>query len=927
MHNFRLSETSNSSGSVVNYDHFGTNYLFTKEAAEAQHVSNSSLDYNGIRNDLTDGHETSVRFPGGTVAELYLDPGDINGHFSSDSIDYVNSIGKKSSLVSTQSFLEQAADNRWSVTFVLPTKRYLEKLNNDDTLAIYDEIYTYVTNVLQSAKNLGVEVDGFEVGNEWYFTGGLVALTPSQYGKIASHVALATNRAIADAAEANKPYIAIQTTKDYVTFSYGDSEDGFDNNDDHIGDIDEDNSATYNNLNDKRSYKPHEDLDEIVVELQALGAARVIDAVVGHFYSHNNGNAGSFNDYVTSDPSLKDQGIFEQLEYLETELGNELIKVISEWNVHTYINTSESYQNEYWGVRQVDPIMTMFGVMMAEGIDQANFWTVQSNIWNDLVLWGGGVSQAGGTSRRSATQDILDLMSDNLIGTRVLDVNGKVSDLKGSDRWDANAKDAASGLAGWVDGTEIRVHAYSSDEKTVFYFNSRMEKSETIQVDLGNYIGNGSASTLIELTRMKVDDLGEIKSHSVNSHTTAITTDTYTLNQFQDISSITLAPYETISIEVIYYPSLTKGETEVGHAGEDLMFGASGNDTMIGRDGTDRLYGRFGNDVLEGGAGSDYIEGGNGSDSIYGGLGDDKILGGKGQDFLSGGDGRDVFYFANGDGHDIVSDFASGIDQLVIENTSYDSLLDIPIGWFKVSSGGDLIVSHAGVQITFKFTAEFQVTYSDIYQEISPEFVLRPQCTLPDFSWQTSVAGKSDSNDKIYGSEGNDIIYGNGGNDTIYGNGGNDIIYGNEGNDTIYGNKGYDVIHGGAGDDAIYGQSQGNQLFGGEGNDLIDAGAHGSTVDGGAGADHIYAAMTKGGGHVLTGGAGADIFEFRYESSTKVDDAIITDFNTAEDTLVVMGQPIDLNAVPAGFTLTDTGDDLRLDYGDNDFVLLQGVIL
>jgi len=65
-----------------------------------------------------------------------------------------------------------------------------------------------------------------------------------------------------------------------------------------------------------------------------------------------------------------------------------------------------------------------------------------------------------------------------------------------------------------------------------------------------------------------------------------------------------------------------------------------------------RLAGREGNDVLRGGSSADWLEGG------------------RGDDTLSGGAGADSFVFAHGDGRDVVLDFLSGMDRILLKGVA-----------------------------------------------------------------------------------------------------------------------------------------------------------------------------------------------------------------------------------------------------------------
>lgn len=164
-----------------------------------------------------------------------------------------------------------------------------------------------------------------------------------------------------------------------------------------------------------------------------------------------------------------------------------------------------------------------------------------------------------------------------------------------------------------------------------------------------------------------------------------------------------------------------------GEAGNDTLFGGSGNDTLDGGIGNDTLVGGTGADaliggdgfdtasyassamsvyvnlatntgvygdaqgdtfsginkivgsnyadglvaddsgvVLDGGAGDDYLVGGAGLDVLIGGSGSDTLVGGAGLDVLTGGSGADYFKFNWGDGLDLVTDFQSGMDKIIL---------------------------------------------------------------------------------------------------------------------------------------------------------------------------------------------------------------------------------------------------------------------
>ncbi len=176
---------------------------------------------------------------------------------------------------------------------------------------------------------------------------------------------------------------------------------------------------------------------------------------------------------------------------------------------------------------------------------------------------------------------------------------------------------------------------------------------------------------------------------------------------------------------------------------------------------------------------------------------------------------------------------------------------------------------------------------------------------LSSFPWgvwgldgNDTIAGSSDSNERLLGNNGDDIIGGGGGNDIIYGGKGNDGVDGNDGNDVVRGDSGNDLIFGGFGSDILRGGQGDDDLGGNEGNDFL-AGDRG--VD------------------VLTGGLGADIFVLRSNEAFGVNGAdVITDFNFDE------GDRIGLTDGLTELDLIFTDDNL-IAY-DNDGIINDMVI-
>ncbi|NJO93199.1 MAG: calcium-binding protein [Hydrococcus sp. RM1_1_31] len=136
---------------------------------------------------------------------------------------------------------------------------------------------------------------------------------------------------------------------------------------------------------------------------------------------------------------------------------------------------------------------------------------------------------------------------------------------------------------------------------------------------------------------------------------------------------------------------------------------------------------------------------------------------------------------------------------------------------------------------------------------------------------------------------GNDTIYGSNGSDRLFGNGGKDNLFGNDGSDTLIGGVGSDRLSGGQGNDSLLGSSS----YGVNKAPEID------TLAGGAGADVFWLTATNEGGNY-----------YLYNRFGDRDLAMITDYNLAEDRIVLPGQKND-------YVLDNFGADIVIGLDSN----------
>jgi Ca2+-binding RTX toxin-like protein len=120
-------------------------------------------------------------------------------------------------------------------------------------------------------------------------------------------------------------------------------------------------------------------------------------------------------------------------------------------------------------------------------------------------------------------------------------------------------------------------------------------------------------------------------------------------------------------IEVANSTAPVGGQTINGTANNDTLVGGAGNDTMNGNAGADLIQGQGGNDSLLGSTGWDTLQGGDGNDWLHGDGWSDTMTGGAGSDSF-------VWNDSGNNTRDTVTDFASGMDELLFDNAAMTAL-------------------------------------------------------------------------------------------------------------------------------------------------------------------------------------------------------------------------------------------------------------
>ena len=312
------------------------------------------------------------------------------------------------------------------------------------------------------------------------------------------------------------------------------------------------------------------------------------------------------------------------------------------------------------------------------------------------------------------------------------------------------------------------------------------------------------------------------------------------------------------------------------------------------------------------------LEGRIGNDNIVGNYGDlDTLDGGIGEDRLSlvngntgtGGPGADIFQVYP-DTNGSITDFRPGVDSLRIDANEDLLNQDRPyaMDWRTTEDGVELhYVSEGAVEFSNESfvvllegldvpppTEDVTLTIFDDRQAESFEF------TGDEINFAQRIDG-TDANDQItltdaysdyevHGGEGDDTVTFDSFRSTTYLEDGDDTYVSSA--NVVFGDPRLDAaetVMGGAGDDSIEGPETAFTAWGGQGDDTISAvqsdvfEAVPAMLNGGAGDDEI----TFGSNANVTGEAGADLFTYLPTLGLTGTAATVTDFDPAEDALVI----------------------------------------
>lgn len=171
------------------------------------------------------------------------------------------------------------------------------------------------------------------------------------------------------------------------------------------------------------------------------------------------------------------------------------------------------------------------------------------------------------------------------------------------------------------------------------------------------------------------------------------------------------ATYNGAAVSGAAQPLYSNGAASFQVSDATALPGTVAGMTLSGRGGADNLTGGAGDDQISGNGGNDVLVGGAGRDTIWGGGGADTITGGRDADRMTGGSGADRFVFQDGDGRDVITDFASGTDKLRMLSMTAADVAWSTKSWAGIGSGIE-VAYNGGVDAVLLLNAT-QIVASD----------------------------------------------------------------------------------------------------------------------------------------------------------------------------------------------------------------------
>ena len=445
-------------GQTVQPTTFGGNFLFNRDE-----LGDESGDFNALAAEL--GVE-SLRYPGGAITEFMFDLE------NPDSTVGYNIKGEEQELVGLSDFLDFAEAEGKSVTIVLPTRNFLSDATdlNGNRFARFDDeiIQNFVTDVVRGEYG-DVPIDAFEIGNEYWGSGGMTSV---EYGRLSSRMAAVIDETLdtlkGETAWLEDTDVVVQAGTNY-NFSklddrYVDIEDGQDT----ITQLEKDYGVELsdNAIRDNGTVNWTAVNNELLLDkFDRPEEIEAVDAVVNHLYTRDHD--------AREDPEFALNTI-EQ--YWEPHFDG-IKSYITEYNQKA--NTANFGENDY-GLKNAHELLNIVEELTDHGVDQAHVWPLSQLTENAL-------SRGFAFENLSPTGEMFKMMNEELPGLHAIQFDG------------AQGRETEASSA----NGSLNVHAFAEPDKMVLYFASNADENISYDVDLSGLIMGAED---IDVTVLGVED-------------------------------------------------------------------------------------------------------------------------------------------------------------------------------------------------------------------------------------------------------------------------------------------------------------------------------------------------------------------------------------------------------------------------------------
>ena len=642
-------------GPSVETSLFGANALFHVNGSSGQ-IDPLFLD---VAKDL--GIET-LRYPGGTISELYFDLAAPNSPKPGLEMD--------DRFVGLDAFLEGCRTNGFSATIVIPTSPLLigEVEPNGPSRTINEvelaKIEPFVTALLeeQDPDKTGL-IRSLEVGNEFWSAANMTA---AEYGMVCNAIVSEIDRAFQKSGwlDEELPKILVQMANPWSPeFDEGGAFHHIDTFSAELEGLGV-TTADYDEQGFMRWWSKIDFANELLINELDQSTRQSIDGLVQHYY-YQPSNLELYED-------LAGAGFIERVTEIWRRYGfTDAPVYLTEWNTH-YENKHET------GLRSASALLEQFSNMNRLGIAEANVWPLLHNTVNSIS------HEANGDVYLTPSGALLKILRENVVGGQLLDISS------------ADQK--------------IEAYGYIKDHQVDLFIASRADQEISYELDLTSTVKDFVSASLARITvdpasvdgvhrrDGQVEYVPDFQDHDGNAlFVSSEINNALSLAAFD----LTLDPFEiahfqfkvpenhhfmgTPSDDYIRNDNL---DPENYANGATMIFGGQGSDVIIGGTHSEQLFGGDDGDFIEDSSAretlwiitatpfratendQDSLFGGRGDDLLKGNAGADYLDGGEGSDVMTGGGGRDTFVFSGGTDH--VQDYHPSVDRLLL---SFDMMV------------------------------------------------------------------------------------------------------------------------------------------------------------------------------------------------------------------------------------------------------------